>query len=360
MVRDKETQIPNHFWGNVMFTPTIVILQALDQATQYTYNPTLYTCKQGWPGTPMDGMGRFMNHEYPYTPALSNVLKWKFGAKPQQQEKQADTFRLKTQHDTHFIEDTTDGIVWLGHASFFIRLAGINILIDPIFYDIPLTQRYTPAPFTPEMLPPLDYLLISHDHRDHCQEESIRRILALHPSASILTGLQMEKLLRPWAGRAPIQMAGWYQQYLTSPTLNIYFLPARHWAKRGIFDTNKRLWGAFVLQSQHHTLYFSSDTGYGSHFADAREVFPNIDIAIIGVGAYKPEWFMHPVHISPADAVRAFHDLGAKVLVPMHYGTFNLSDEPIGEPVRVLRALEKQGKIQGMLKVLDPGENYTV
>jgi L-ascorbate metabolism protein UlaG (beta-lactamase superfamily) len=360
MVRDKETQIPNHFWGNVMFTSTIAILQALDQATQYTYNPALYTCKQGWPGTPIDGTGRFMNHEYPYIPALSKVLKWKFGPKPQQQEKQADTFRLKTHHDTHFIHDTTDCIVWLGHASFFIRLGGINILIDPIFYDIPLTHRYTPAPVVPEMLPPLDYLLISHDHRDHCQEESIRRIRALHPSAAILTGLQMEKLLRPWAGRGPIQMAGWYQQYLTSPTVHIYFLPARHWAKRGIRDTNKRLWGAYVLQSEHHTIYFSGDTGYGCHFADARAVFPGIDIAIIGVGAYKPEWFMHPVHISPGDAVRAFHDLGAKVLVPMHYGTFNLSDEPIGEPVRVLRELEKEGEIQGMLKVLDLGENYTV
>lgn len=343
-----------------MFPLTIAILHALDQATRYTYNPALYTCKPGWPGTPIDGSDRFINHEYPYIPVLSNVLKWKLGPKPQQQEKAADTFRLKIQHETNFIHDTTDCIVWLGHASFFIRLAGINILIDPVFYDIPLTHRYTPAPFTPEILPPLDYLLISHDHRDHCQEESIKKVMKLNPSAAILTGLHMEKLLRPWVGRAPIQVAGWYQQYTTIPDLNLYFLPTRHWGKRGFYDTNKRLWGAFVLQSKHHTVYFSGDTGYGSHFADARDIFPAIDIAITGVGAYKPEWFMHPVHISPVDAVKAFHDLGAKVLIPMHYGTFNLSDEPIGEPVRMLRALEQEGKIQGELRVLDPGENYTL
>jgi L-ascorbate metabolism protein UlaG (beta-lactamase superfamily) len=343
-----------------MFPPTIAILHPLDETTQYTYNPTLYTCKTGWPGTPINAHGRFVNHEHPYIPALSAVLKWKLGPKPQQHEKAADTFRLKIQHQTNFIHDTADCIVWLGHASFFIRLAGINMLIDPIFYDIPFTHRYTPAPFTPDVLPPLDYLLISHDHRDHCQEESIKKIIKLNPSAAILTGLRMEKLLRPWAGRAPIQTAGWYQQYTTSPALNIYYLPTRHWGKRGITDTNKRLWGAFVFQTKDHTVYFSSDTGYGSHFSDARKIFPNIGTAIIGVGAYKPEWFMHPVHISPTDAVQAFHELGAKVLIPMHYGTFNLSDEPIGEPVRVLRALEAAGKIQGELKVLDVGENHKV
>jgi L-ascorbate metabolism protein UlaG (beta-lactamase superfamily) len=248
--------------------------------------------------------------------------------------------------------------VWLGHASFFIRLAGINLLIDPVFFQVPLTKRYTPPPLDLEELPPLDYLLISHDHQDHCQQSSIRAIMARNCGLTILTGLNMDTLLRPWADTARIQTAGWYQQYRTPPQLGIYYLPSRHWGRRSIADTNTRLWGAFVFQTKERTLYFGGDSGYGSHFCTARELFPAIDIAIVGVGAYKPEWFMHPNHISPQDAVKAFHDLGARTFIPMHYGTFDLSDEPAGEPLRILWAYEKEGGLKGTLKTLDPGENY--
>ena len=113
-----------------------------------------------------------------------------------------------------------------------------------------------------------------------------------------------------------------------------------------------------MLQTKGKTIYFSGDTGYGSHFKVAKSLFPNLDVAIIGVGAYKPEWFMAPNHISPQDAVKAVGDLGAKVMIPMHYGTLDLSDEPVGEPYRILKTMEKEGKIPGTLKALELGENY--
>jgi L-ascorbate metabolism protein UlaG (beta-lactamase superfamily) len=341
-----------------LFLPFDFPNETIPTPLKYTQNPALRTIKPDWKGTPIDKSGRFMNHEFPFEAKFSEVLKWQFSAKPQKQEKKTDPFRLATRQDTSFLHSTEDCIVWLGHATFFIRLNGVNILIDPVFYDVPFVKRYAQHALGPEVFTQLDYLLISHDHQDHCQEKSIRAIVEKNPTITILAGLNMEGLLEPWAKNTPIQTAGWYQEYQLSRPVHLYYLPSRHWSKRSLNDTNKRLWGAFVLESNGKTLYFSGDTGYGGHFKDAKTLFPDIDICIMGVGAYKPEWFMSPNHISPQDGVVAFQDLGAKVFIPMHYGTFDLSDEPVGEPVRILKGLEKEGKIQGELKLLDLGENY--
>ena len=326
----------------------------------YTNNPDLHTFKQDWKGTPIDDNNCFVNHEFPFTTHLGDVFKWLTGDKPQKQEKKSDTFRLTTTDDASFLRDKKDCIVWLGHASFFIRLGGISVLIDPVFYNVPLVKRYAQHAFSPEVFTQLDYLLISHDHQDHCQEKSIRKIINQNPNVEILTGLNMIGLLRPWIKNNKVQCAGWYQQYKTSSDLAIYYLPSRHWSKRGMTDTNKRLWGAYVVQSKKITIYFSGDTGYGSHFIEAKELFPSIDVAIIGVGAYKPEWFMSPNHISPTHSVTAFHELGAKVFIPMHYGTFDISDEPVGEPYRILKQLESENKINGKLKTMNLGECFDV
>jgi len=324
----------------------------------YTKNPDLHTIKPDWQGTPVDADHRFVNHEFPFKAHFGDVLKWMTSDKPQKQEKKSDTFRLASVSDSSFLHSKKDCIVWLGHATFFIRLGGINVLIDPVFYNVPFIKRYAQHAFGPDVFTQLDYLLISHDHQDHCQEKSIRRIVHQNPDMTVLTGLNMEGLLRPWIKKNKVQCAGWYQQYQTPEQLNIYYLPSRHWSKRGITDTNKRLWGAFVFQSKDKTIYFSGDTGYGNHFRTARELFPSIDVAIIGAGAYKPEWFMSPNHISPKNAVTAFHELGARVLIPMHYGTFDISDEPAGEPYRILKELEREHKINGQLKAMNLGECY--
>ena len=324
----------------------------------YTQNDALRTIKSDWKGTPVDAAHRFVNEEFPFVPRLPEVLKWTFQRNLQRAEKKTDPFRLVHQDDTTFLQHNKDCLVWLGHATFFMRLNGVNLLIDPVFYKVPLVKRYADHAFSPQLFSNLDYLLISHNHQDHCQERSIRELAALNPGMTILTGLNMESLLKPWTKGCTVQTAGWYQQYSTSDDLSIYYLPSRHWSKRSVNDTNKQLWGAFVFQTKDQTIYFSGDTGYGHHFQEAKGLFPAIDIAIIGIGAYKPEWFMHANHISPQDAVKAFHELGAKTFIPMHYGTFDLSDEPVGEPARALQQLEEEKKINGKLKFLKLGENY--
>ena len=323
---------------------------------KHVNNPALKTIKPDWPGTPLDNNNRFANFEYPFVPKMSDVLKWQFTRNPQKKEKEQDIFRLRHREDTSFLQRSDDCIVWLGHASFYIRLAGVQMLIDPVFYDQRFVKRYARHAFGPGVFDNLNYLLISHDHLDHCQERSVREVVAHNPGITVLTGLNMETLLKPWCQDAAIQMAGWYQQYDTGSAISIYYLPTRHWCRRGLTDTNKRLWGAFIIKTSGKTIYFGGDTGYGSHLKEVKKLFPDIDVAIIGAGAYKPEWFMHPSHISPTDTLKAFQEVGARTLIPMHYGTFDLSDEPPGEPYRILKAAQTAGTINGSLLLPDLGE----
>ena len=202
----------------------------------YRSNPELKTIKAEWPGTPVDRNNRFVNEEFPFVPKLADVLKWMTSRNPQRSEKKEDTFRLKRVTDTSFLNNYQDCIVWLGHATFFIRLSGVNMLIDPVFFDVLFVKRYSAHALDAATFKNLDYLLISHDHRDHCQEKSIRQIAGQNPDLKILTGLNMETLLRPWCKNLSIEMAGWYQQYKTNSKVEIYFLPSRHWSKRGLSD----------------------------------------------------------------------------------------------------------------------------
>ena len=319
-------------------------------------NYKLPVIRAGWKGNLFEDGDRFVNEEFPFTPDFRDVLKWTFQRNPQRREKARDPFRLKIVNDPSFLSSNADCIIWLGHASFYIRLGGMVMLIDPVFYDVPFVKRFSKHALSPADVGHVDYLLISHDHRDHCQERSIREIVQRNPQVEILTGLQMDKLLKRWVPSAKVQCAGWYQQFRTKPNLAICFLPTRHWSKRSYNDTNTRLWGAFTIQSSSHTLYFGGDTAYGNHFKEVAALFPKIDVALLGVGAYKPSWLMTHVHISPQQAVEACNELGAAIMIPMHYGTFDLRDEPPGEPVATLIALKAQGVLKADLKFLQPGE----
>ncbi|WP_223233356.1 MBL fold metallo-hydrolase [Chitinophaga sp. CF418] len=313
-----------------------------------------------WKGTPVDENGRFVNHEFPHIYSFTEFLKWRFQRNPQKAEKEADTWHPEVVHNDEFLHAGRDCIVWLGHASFFIRLAGVNILIDPVFYDIVFFKRHTPFPIDPAKLKGLDYILVSHNHLDHCDKRSLRLLAENNPQAIYLTGLRMEGLLKKLTGSEQVQTAGWYQQYHTDARIKVFFLPARHWSKRGLRDVNSQLWGAFVIQGGGKTIYFASDSGYGSHFTDVGRIFPVIDYCIVGIGAYKPAFFMAQSHISPQDAVKAANEMHARVMIPMHYGTFDLADEPRSDPFNALKGLEKQGAIQGHLELLKVGEELKI
>lgn len=287
------------------------------------------------------------------------MLKWQFGTKPQKQEKNADTARLEIRDPTEFLQGERDGILWFGHAAFLIRLNGVNILLDPIFGKPSLVNPLVDVPSPIDKLSKIDYILISHDHRDHCDEETIKQLTKKFPDAKILAGLGMENLLNDWKSESTeIQTAAWYQQFSLPPDkVKISFLPVRHWSRRGLFDTNARLWGGFIIQGAGKTVYFSGDSGYGNHYQELSTLFPKIDYFLIGIGAYKPLWFMHPNHNSPQEAFQGFVDSKADALIPMHFGRFDLSDEPPGEPLRLLKEKAAEANLSDKIKVLQINEN---
>ncbi len=324
------------------------------------FNPVLKTVKPGWEGTPLDEDGKFINEEYPTVFNYGDVLKFFFQRNPQWEVKKRDTWRIPVLKDESWLQSPEDMIVWFGHASFYIQLSGIRILIDPVFGKPPVVRRYSEMPVAPGKLLNIDYILVSHAHYDHCDKPSLKLLAANNPRATILCGLKLDHLIGRWVSN-PVEAAGWYQQFqMKEPGLSVTFLPSRHWANRSITDVNTTLWGGFMIQYGDKCIYYGGDSGHGSHFRDIGEVFSHIDVALIGAGAYSPAWFMGQHHQDPYNAVEAFHATGAKTFIPFHYGTFDSADEPMGEPEEILKRLYAEGKIRNNLKILKLGEAWPV
>ena len=317
-------------------------------------NPDLLTIHPNWAGNPLDENGRYRNLNQASERSYSELLRWQTGSNPQKTEKKADDWNIAIQRDYSFLKHNHDGIVWLGHATFLIRIGGRLVLTDPVFGNCGSVKRRSDLPFNAEKVRGLDYVLLSHNHRDHADKASLQTVLNNNPNATLLTGLQTGALVQGWSPRTRIQEAGWWQQYRTVPGLEIFYLPAMHWARRGMRDLNDMLWGSYVLRASGKTVFFGADSGYDAHFQEIGQIFPDIDVALLGIGAYSPQWFMQTAHTNPAEAVQAFHDLNAKTMVPMHYGTFDVSDEPFGEPYRWITSLESE--VRGQLKCLEIGE----
>jgi L-ascorbate metabolism protein UlaG (beta-lactamase superfamily) len=306
----------------------------------YTFNSKLPYEKKptDWKGTPLLSDGTFQNLHYPFEASLAAVLKWKLNKNPQEEEKKADKRRLTVNSFGTFKPTGKDEVIWLGHASYLMHLSGVTILTDPVWLDNWVLKRYSELPLIPEQLKNVDYILISHDHRDHCDESTLKLLGGLLPNAKILTGLNMGKLLQPWLPKNSIQEAGWFQSYDLKESIRITFVPTRHWSRRGLWDTNQRLWGGYFIETAERSVYFMGDSGYGPHFRLISDTLGSPDYALMGVGAFKPEWFMHPAHTSPMDAAKAFAEMGGKNFIPMHFGTFDLSDELLLEPLDWLKA----------------------
>ncbi len=314
--------------------------------TAFSSNPLLETrAPSGWNGTPLDENGRFRNLNHPFQPEFKKLLRWQTTKNPQKEEKRKDRWLPEIQADGGFLERKDDCFVWLGHSSFFIRIGGTGILIDPVIGKASVVKRKVPFPYSPEIARQADYLLISHDHRDHCDEPSLKKVIRANPKLNVLTGLGMKPLLQQFLPGAPIEEAGWYQKFSICKELDVWFLPSRHWSRRLLNDTNQRLWGGFMISGPGQSFYFMGDSGMDDHFTKIGELFPGIQFAIMGIGAYSPEWFMHPSHMKPEDSWLAFQQLKADHFIPMHYGTFDLADEPLAEPLQRLKAAGDSSKI---------------
>jgi len=312
----------------------------------YLFNPNLETrAPDGWQGTPLDTKGLFRNLNFPFWPEFGKMMRWQTQKNPQKQIKRTEKWLPEVQADGDFLQKKDNCFVWLGHSSFFIRLAGVGILIDPVFGKASVVKRHSPFPYPADIAKKADFLLISHDHRDHCDGPSLKAIFKQNPGLKILTGLNMTSLLSSFLPGCAIEEAGWYQKYSLSKELDIWFLPSRHWSRRSLNDTNKRLWGGFLISGGGQNLYFMGDSGMDNHFTTIGSLFPDIHFAIMGIGAYSPEWFMHPSHMKPEDSWQAFKDLKADHFIPMHYGTFDLADEPLSEPLNRLKAVADSSRL---------------
>lgn len=325
----------------------------------YRYNEHLRTpeAPQGWKGSPVDENGRFLNLDHRFIPNMADALRWKLQKSPFAENKKLEIYQPEIHRDDSWLATNDDVIVWLGHSTFFIRINGVKLLTDPVFFNIFSIKRVSEFPVNILHLTNLDYILLSHDHRDHLDEKSLKIISNQNPEVRYLTGLGMKELVHDFTRSELIQEAGWYQQYKTEDhSINITFVPARHWSKRGLFDTNKRLWGGFVIEAAGKRILFGGDSGYDAHYKQFASLFKSFDYAILGIGAYEPAWFMSPNHQSPKDALRAFVELNAKCFIPMHYGTFDLSDEPLNQPLKDLHEAAKEADLEGKLNVLEIGE----
>lgn len=325
-------------------------------------NNDLTTIKTDWPGNAIDQKDRYINDEFPFLPRTYSIVKWQLSANQFEAEKRSDTYKINVRDPRPFLESDEDGILWLGHASFYIRLNGIGILTDPIFGTPGFFDRFVDVPSQLEHIRKVDYVLLSHDHRDHMDESSLQAIAQKFPDAAFLGGLRSEDVFNEWKTPSnQVLTAGWFQKFaVSSNDLKIYFHPVRHWSQRFLMDVNWRLWGAYVIETNKATIYFGGDSGYGRQYREVAELHPKIDYFLVGIGAYEPRWFMEPNHNDPAEALQAFADSKAKIMVPMHYGTFDLSDEPPGAPLSTLKKIAAEKGVGGLIRSLEINEHLSV
>jgi L-ascorbate metabolism protein UlaG (beta-lactamase superfamily) len=250
---------------------------------------------------------------------------------------------------------------FIGHATFLLRTARAVLLTDPVFteYAGPFgrlgPRRVRPPAIPLEHLPEANVILISHNHYDHLQPTSLRA-LNRRGKPVFVAPLGLGSYLRGLGLPRVIELDWW--QSASAGDAHVTAVPAQHFSARTPFDRNRTLWCGFIVRSDETLMYFTGDSGYSPDFRAIGERYPGIDVALLPIGAYEPRWFMRPLHMNPAEAVRAHQDLGARVSIAMHFGTFRLTDEGIDDPVRALQeARTEAGVGVAEFRVLDFGES---
>lgn len=242
----------------------------------------------------------------------------------------------------HHVDGGKMRVTFINHATTLIQLDGVNLLTDPIYseraspFSFVGPKRVRPPGIRFEDLPPIHVVVLSHNHYDHMNVETLKRLQASFPHLQIFAGLGNKAFLDS-QGLSKVQELDWGDTR-TVGAITVRSVRNQHFSNRGLFDNDGTLWSAWAFEGPTAgKAYFAGDTGYGPHFKEAGTKHGPFRLAILPVGAYKPEWFMGPVHQTPAEAVQAAIDLGAKTALPMHYGTFELADEGETEAIDELK-----------------------
>jgi L-ascorbate metabolism protein UlaG (beta-lactamase superfamily) len=258
-----------------------------------------------------------------------------------------------------------DGLraTFVNHATVLVQIDGLNVLTDPVWSDrtSPIgwagPRRARPPGIRFEDLPPIDVVLVSHNHYDHLDVDTLRRLQAAH-RPRVLTGLGNAPTLQGAGIADPVEL-DWGQGADLSPRVRATFVEQRHFSGRGLGDHDATLWGGFVVEGPGGPVYFAGDTGYGPHFAEHRARYGAPRLALLPIGAYLPRWFMSPVHMCPDEAVRAHLDLGAEASLAIHWGTFPLADDGQDEPLEALREALAAADVPGeRFRALGFGEGW--
>jgi N-acyl-phosphatidylethanolamine-hydrolysing phospholipase D len=249
-------------------------------------------------------------------------------------------------------------VTWIGHATFYVRLDGAAFLTDPVYsaHASPLSfagpRRLVPPGVPLDALPRLDFALLSHDHYDHADLPTVRLLARRGIPFVVPTGLG--RLVARAGGRVAAELGWW--QHAEVAGLSVTCVPARHFSGRGLRDRNRSLWAGFVVAGRRRRFYHPGDTAFFDGFAEIGRRKGPIDIACLPIGAYEPRAMMGPLHLNPEEAIQAALDLGARAAVAMHFGTFDLSDEPLDEPPRRFLAAARARGLGDRALVLAIGE----
>lgn len=251
-------------------------------------------------------------------------------------------------------------ITWIGHATLLVQLDGLSVLTDPQWSDRagPTSwfgpKRLGPPGLAFEALPRIDVVVISHDHYDHLDLVTVKRLAAAHdPLFMVPLGMKV------WFadnGMSRVEELDWWQER-EHRGVRFVCVPAQHFSQRSLWDANRRLWASWAIVGRDKRLYFGGDTGYFSGFKEAGQRLGPFDVAALPIGAYLPPQIMKLVHLTPEEATQAFVDLDAKVMLGMHWGTFDLADEPLDEPpARMLAEIRRRNLDPSRAWILKIGE----
>jgi N-acyl-phosphatidylethanolamine-hydrolysing phospholipase D len=289
-----------------------------------------------------------------------DLLKWRRErAKKEIPGPQRYNFPL-AKNDPNFLRQNRDRntVTWIGHATVLLQMEGYNILTDPHFSKrtSPVQwagpERVAPLGLALDDLPPIDIVIISHDHFDSLDEQSIKK-LRQRPGGE-KTRFYVPLGLKNWFATRGVDNVfemDWWDR-LQDEDIEIIAVPVQHWSKRSMFSRNKTLWAGWVIKTDAFRFIFVGDTGYTPHFKEIGEKLGPFDLAAIPIGAYEPRWFMARHHVNPAESVQIHKDIGSKKSVAIHWGTFILTDEPLDEPPKKLAAALQENQI--------PAEDFLV